>query len=205
MRNLFAALLLLACSAVMASDLFIEENRIGDEIPYSLEKLFQDIRQKSSFAADYKQERTIAQLAKPIASSGVFEYRNDVGMKITQKEPVSSITEILPDRIVLTDAQGKSNEIRVQDNMQFQQMALMIGFLFAGNLQPLQAGFEIWYDAESGKQTVGLKPKNLLARQFVQEIVLVFNRQGMTRMTIQESNATTVWQFSGHRALPAKR
>ncbi|HSQ43143.1 MAG TPA: outer membrane lipoprotein carrier protein LolA [Fibrobacteraceae bacterium] len=184
--------------------LYIPENKITEEIPYSLEELFSSIHKTPAFIARYHQIRTLPNLRKPLESSGEFAYDAHVGVEIRQQTPVHSTTRIQANQITLTDANGASQEISTNSSPQIQGWAQMISWIFSGNIEPLRQQFSLWYDAGEGHQIVGLEPNSLITRQYVQRITLDFSRKGLVRMELQESSHSyTVWLFSQHTRVPA--
>lgn len=205
--------LLMAVFVAYANNmLYIKEYQLGSEIPYSLEHLFQQIRKNSAFVAQYSQERALPHLKKPLMTQGEFAYEASVGIEIRQKQPFESWTRVQPDKIIQKNAEGTAIELPLQGQLQFVRMAEMMGWLFHGNLEPLMVEFDVWYNAENGAQQVGLKPKSVVIRQFIQSITLEFKGARLFWMEIKESDqASTKWTFSHQQnvrpgqAIPASK
>lgn len=196
-KFVFFVFMVTALTVHASNMLYINEYQLGADIPYSLEQLFQQIRKNSAFVATYSQERTLPHLKKPLITQGEFAYESSVGIEIRQKIPFITTTQIQPDKIIQTNADGSFIELPLQGQVQFVRMAELMEWLFHGNLKPLMTEFNIWYNAENGVQQVGLKPKSVVIRQFIQSITLEFKGARLLWMEIKESEkASTKWIFS---------
>lgn len=176
--------------------LFIPENQVQKELPYTLEALFEKIKSYPSFEAEYTQQKTLPALKKPLESSGVFSFKKGMGFEIRQVKPNQTKTLITPSEIQVTDSYGQKTVISTKSNAQAKNLSAMLENLFNGNAFQNHDQFDLWYEVEASKVILGLKPKSLIARNYLESIIIEFVKQKVVKMTIKENTrAITTWVF----------
>ena len=145
------------------------------DYPAKLETVSQQIPQMDSIKCEFKQEKHLKNIQKPIVSGGDFEFKKNAGVIFYTKYPVKSTTDYT--------------------NKNYKQVNEIVNAISSKKYFKLEKEFEFYYKKNDNNWTLGLKPKNNSdAKNFVSTIT-INGEDYIHQITIAQTNGnkTVIW------------
>jgi len=122
--------------------------------------------------ADFEQEKKLAVLRRPLRSSGTFLFAADKGVSWRTVEPFENLFIITPDAIYQKAEGQKPLVIDVASRPVARGFTDVFIALFSGEVEGLDARFDVFFSAGAGRWAIGLKPKGKILKTLIDRVVL---------------------------------
>ena len=175
-----------ACSSCLAAALFAiaayaEEPR--EPAALGLAELMDRMAATSGVIADFREQKQIALLEKPLESSGQIYFAPPNRLARFTLEPNPSV--LIIDGEKLRFQQGTSEKFDLSGNPMARTFIDNFIVLFNGDLSKLQDLYYTNFSAEGNRWSLILEPRRSPLRGIVKEIALRGNQQGIREIVMQ--------------------
>lgn len=162
-----------------------------------LQKLAERLEFHQSVEGDFRQEKYLYFMQRPMVSTGTFSMSRRNGLRWQVIEPVASLMTVQGHAVMLDGSPVKDQGVG-------QLMAMiMLGFM-DGDLLGLDRSFSVSGDISADHWQLSLIPDTLLLRSVLQRIELRGDRYLRQIEVIEESMTRTRINFSDVREIQAK-
>lgn len=169
MKKWILALSMLASSVVgMAQN---DMTAVKDENAF-ISSVKEKMAQVSSIQSDFRQLKHMSMMKKDLESSGKFYYSKADKVCLSYETPKKSQIVINGDKLMMEMGSVK-NVCDVSSNALMQEMVNVISSCMTGNLQELQANYQLEFLENATNYMVKVSPKNASAKKMVERIELM--------------------------------
>jgi len=178
-----------ACSSSLAAALLaiaVHAEEPREPAAFSLAELMNGMASASGVVADFREQKQIALLEKPLASGGKIYFVPPNRLARFTLEPESSA--LIIDGEKLRFQQGAREKFDLSGNPMARVFIDNFIVLFNGDLPKLQDLYRTNFDAEGENWTLILEPRRSPLRGLVKEIALRGDRKGIREMVMQNTD-----------------
>jgi len=129
--------------------------------------------------ADFRQEKRIAALRRPLLSEGRFLFATDRGVWWHGTEPFPNTFLITPERIVQKAEGSEPIVIDAEEHPVVDGFSRVFLALFQGDTSALEKRFDLFFTGTADDWTIGLVPKGKIMRRLIDRVIL----RGETHIT----------------------
>ncbi len=151
-----------------------------------------------SIACNFTQIKSLAVLTKPNLSAGKFYFKKEQNICLEYALPKGNLIVMSNGKFKIV-SDGKKTVLDMKSNPMMRQMGSMLSACMTGDLQLFGSDSKTEYFETPTTYTVVISPNSKKVKKYLQNIVLIFDKNDMTlqSMTMQE-NATdyTKYEFS---------
>ncbi len=122
--------------------------------------------------AGFRQQKRIEPLRRPLLSSGDFLFAPKKGVVWHTREPFDSVFIIMPRGIFQREEGREILEINAQDQPAIAGFTSVFLALFGGDIQELEKSFDLYFEGDLDRWSLGLKPRGRILKRIVESIVL---------------------------------
>ena len=146
------------------------------------ESVLQEVMSKFSEVkisrANFKESKTYAFLSKPLLSEGRLSYVAPDHIQKETLKPHHEFFEIKGGTLLISKADGKNNEMHLQNYPAIQAFAEAYRGVLSGDLKKLKRFYEIKFSGEFRQWVIVLIPRSGEVREYIEQ--LVFEGRGGT-------------------------
>lgn len=154
------------------------------------------LNKTDQIVANFKQEKTITVLKKPLHSTGLMLFSVKNGLCWETATPFYSMLIISNDGIRQKDAEGSSRSIMPDQNRAAIKLSEVFLAVFLGQRDILEENFYLYFLGDLNSWQIGLKPRDRTVQHFLQSIAL----KGTTTVTgleiLEENGDFTAMQLT---------
>jgi len=169
---LFIIILILFCVFLYAQEEEIFKYPLTEQTSNDFKNSCAQIAQNQYIRGSFNQEKKINRLNRSMVSSGNFIIAYDMGMVWDTLKPYPSTMTLGKDYMIQSRPRGQRTVLNAQGNETFIQMAQVTSAVFTGNINELEANFEIFYKSNYPSWEIGLKPLNKSINSFTNRIII---------------------------------
>lgn len=143
----------------------------------------------TSLKCDFIQEKHLSFMSAPIASSGIFQYKEGNRIRWQYTKPYNYLI-ILNDGQLLIDDEGNQNEIDLSNNKMFDQINEVISNAMTGNVFGPSEQFEQSLAESSSEYRVTMLPLQEEIKTYLTEIEIFLSKKTMlvNKVILKESS-----------------
>ena len=158
-------------SLLAEGNVFKHPVSIGDDLsPFW--RVAEKLNEARVARGNFRQEKQIKVLKKPLLSSGKYISSADNGLYWKVEEPFRAETLFGNDGVFQRYEDGDWSRIFPEGQEMAQRFMDMLRAVFAGSRQQLVNNFDIYFEGDPQNWTIGLVPKRSEMKRFMHHIVL---------------------------------
>ena len=155
------------------------------------------IREARCIRADFKEEKVIKVLKRPLSSSGTLIFAGKSGLYRAAKTPFAEELLVNSAGIAQRDANGKIEKLDVEKAPLAQGFIDAFLLVFSGDDKALPAAFDLYFDGDVDAWTLGLVPKKKPLSRFISHLIVTGKKGVLESLVILEVNGDkTTTRFS---------
>lgn len=189
---------------LVSSSSSAQQKMSTSEIQNLKNQIEKEAKSTTSFTADFSQKKYMKALAQPVLSSGKMYVKMPDQVRIETLKPDQTVLVFNGTRMKFT-AQGKTKEMQVDKNKNFNQLRSLIVGAHNGSLLN-DAAYTVAYFKKGSQYSVQLTPKNKEKLKGIQQIELFFTSGDamVSEVKIIESPQNYTWMtFSNKKRNPS--
>lgn len=194
--RLFITLITLSLSLTLFSQNY--GSKIDPSNGFS-QKLKEASSKTNTIVCNFDQTKNMAVLAKPNISKGMFFYQKEQNICLEYTSPEGNLIVMSGGKFkIITD--GKKSVVDMKANPMMPQMGSMLSGCMTGNLELFGNESNTEYFETSSCYTVLITPTNKRVKKYLQNIVLVFDKNDMTlNSMLMQENTTDYTKYDFHK------
>lgn len=190
--------------AVLLACVFFSARSVVTPAP-TLDSVCRDLTAYEVTSGSFVQERSAANLKRPLRSRGSFVICGE-GIAWKTEKPVSSLLAVSRDKIIQAGPDGRKTVIDGSGNETFKNIAGTLATLFSGDRTELEKNFRVSFSAEAGRSggndwSIRLLPRDSTIASAIKSVVMEGGREGqesfIRSVIIEEENGAVIrYSFS---------
>jgi hypothetical protein len=149
----------------------------------------QQIPQPEIYKSDFTQIKKISGLQKDLKSSGKIMYAKNKGFYFEIHKPFAA-TYIFTKKGLMQIEDGQKNIISADKQPFFHEFSEILQSIFSGKYDQLSKHFDVYFEQQGKKWTLGLRPTNSTVNSVITEIIVTGSKNTET-VTFKEKNGDT--------------
>ncbi len=167
-----------------------------DNIPAALTRVL-DVHRGHGLSTAFTEEKHIAVLRRPLASSGHLIFIPSQGLYRQLQTPFTQELLITPDAIHQRGPQGRTEVFRLTQIPVAKAFVEAFLALFSGSWATLHTHFDVYFSSDDAQWQIGLKPSHQIMASVIACLVLEGADERLSRLWVQETNGDVTYnQFS---------
>jgi hypothetical protein len=151
----------------------------------TLEVLLHHMASTRGVVAEFREEKTLALLAEPLASRGTLYFQPPDRFVRTTREPATTRLSLVGSRMRFEDATG-TTQLDLADDPVARQFADNLMALWQGDRARLEKLYRLDFHAEGARWELVLAPRNAPLDRFIERIRLSGDGRTMREMELLE-------------------
>lgn len=132
----------------------------------------QQLQKVSLLRADFREEKKLKALQRPMKSSGKFLVASEHGLFWQTQIPRDRVFVITPKGISQLSEGNQTVSVKTEDQPIIHSFTEMFMAMFTGDTSVLQSKFHLYFTGDAAQWTLGLVPKGRMMSKMIHHIVL---------------------------------
>lgn len=178
-----SAVLFFSAKSGQCSDVF---NHPAQDQYEGLRKVVTHLKNRQSVTREFKQEKKIKAIKRPLISSGLLLV-TPTGICWSTQRPFESTMKITPVGIVQKVGTNDKTEKKASDKMEIRSFIKIMMALFSADEQSLNREFHLYFKGDLNQWSLGLKPKRKIMGKILSSII-ISGSNDIENIVINEAN-----------------
>lgn len=167
------------------ADLFENPVQMGQH--ETLDRVGERLQQVNVLRADFRQEKQMKMLRRPLLSSGTYLFAAEHGIYWHTVKPFDSVFMLTPQAIYQKSAGSEALAVDVATKPALAGFTQVFLSLFSGDSQVLEEKFALFFQGKDEDWQLGLRPKGMVMKKVIDRLVLQ-GGETVTQLDIFEAN-----------------